>query len=49
VISSKQAWRIVVEPVVEGGRLAVRSEDLDAPFDDVIDLVRYCHPVVETG
>jgi hypothetical protein len=54
-----EAWRIVIEPAVttgagppapvQGGRLAVRSDDLDAPFDDVLDLIRYYHPVVETA
>jgi hypothetical protein len=34
---------------VEGGQLAVRSDDLDAPFDDVLDLIRFYHPVIEGG
>ncbi len=33
----------------QGGQLAVRSDDLDAPFDDVLDLIRYYHPVIEGG
>lgn len=54
-----EAWRIVVQPVValvggepvvvHGGPVSVRSDDLDAPFDDVLDLIRYYHPVIETG
>lgn len=35
--------------VAPGGRLAVRSDDLDAPFDDVLDLIRFYHAVVEGG
>jgi len=35
--------------VVEGGQLAVRSDDLDAAFDDVLDLIRFYHPVIEGG
>jgi hypothetical protein len=30
-------------------RLAVTSDQLDAPFDDVLDLIRNYHAVVETG
>lgn len=33
----------------QGGQLAVRSDDLDAPFDDVLDLIRYYHSVIEGG
>jgi hypothetical protein len=32
-----------------GAQLAVRSDDLDASFDDVLDLIRFYHPVIEGG
>jgi hypothetical protein len=46
-----ERWRLVVKP--EGGpasgtRFSVNSDDLDARFDDVLDLIRVYHPVVET-
>ena len=44
---SVELWRLVI---VAGGRSgSVDGDLLDAPFDDVLDLVRYYHPVVETG
>ncbi|HYL41035.1 MAG TPA: hypothetical protein VET90_06985, partial [Candidatus Binatus sp.] len=45
-------WALFVEPEPEGGaagRWVVYADQLDAPFDDVVDLVRYYHPVVEVG
>lgn len=47
-----EPWRIVVElqtALLGGGPVAVRSDDVDAPFDETLDLIRYDHPVVETG
>jgi hypothetical protein len=45
-----EAWRIVVEPVATfgGGVAGVRSDEIDAPFGDVLELIRYYHSVVET-
>jgi hypothetical protein len=45
-----EAWRIVVEPAltaVGGGPAGVRSDEIDAPFDDVLALIRCYHPVDE--
>lgn len=46
-------WRLVVVPVDgpygTAGGFGVDSDALDARFDDVLDLVRFYHPVVETG
>lgn len=47
-----ERWRLVFVPV--GGAAAgpapgVTSDQLDAPFDDVLDLIRSYHLVVETG
>lgn len=36
-------------PAADGGQLAVRSDELDARFDDVLDLIRFYHPVIEGG
>ncbi|HET9682384.1 MAG TPA: hypothetical protein VFP19_10125 [Candidatus Limnocylindrales bacterium] len=41
-------WRLVVVPAARSGRsgeFGVLSDALDVPFDDVLDLVRYYHPV----
>ena len=46
-----EAWQLVVVPAAHApgaGPASVRSDDHDAPFDDVLDLLRYYHPVVET-
>jgi hypothetical protein len=46
------AWRIVVEPGASAAASvppSVRSDEIDAPFDDVLDLIRFYHPVVETA
>ncbi len=49
---STELWRLVVVPAGEqpsSRSFSVDSDLLDAPFDDVLDLIRYYHPVVETG
>jgi hypothetical protein len=46
------AWRLVVEPAASAAANmppSVRSDEIDAPFDDVLDLIRFYHPVIETG
>lgn len=48
--SPAERWRLVIVPgsgPLAGQQLGVESELLDAPFDDVLDLVRLYHPVVE--
>jgi hypothetical protein len=45
-------WGLFVEPEpgnAPAGDWAVYADQLDTPFDDVVDLVRYYHPVEETG
>lgn len=47
-----ERWRLVFLPALGsglGGPYGIDSDALDAPFDDVVDLVRNYHPVVETG
>ncbi len=41
-----ERWRLVVE-TTSGTTGGVASDELDARFDDVLDLVRFYHPVVE--
>ena len=45
-----ERWRLVFAPT-KGARadagLAVTSDQLDAPFDEVLDLIRHYHPVTE--
>ncbi len=46
-----ERWRLVVVPALGTGRgrpFGITSDLLDAPFEDVLDLVRYYHPVEET-
>jgi len=45
-----ERWRLVVTPTDgpgAGGRFDVASDELGARFDDVLDLVRFYHPVIE--
>ena len=44
---SVELWRLVFAG--RGREASVDADQLDAPFDDVIDLVRFYHPVVEMG
>jgi hypothetical protein len=47
-----ERWRLVFVPFEHAASAAapgITSDELDAPFDDVLDLIRSYHPVVETG
>lgn len=47
-----ERWRLVFAParsMATDTSLAITSDQLDAPFDEVLDLIRHYHAVVETG
>jgi len=45
-----ERWRLVVEPATPARpRGTATSDELDAPFDEVLDVIRCYHPVVEAA
>ena len=46
-----ERWQLVVEAEGDGGprTASVASDELGAPFDDVLDVIRFYHPVTETA
>jgi len=45
-----ERWRLVVEPATSGQpRGTATSDELDAPFDEVLDVIRCYRPVAETS
>jgi hypothetical protein len=43
-----ERWRLAIVDI-GGQRFGVNTDELDADFDGVIDLVRFYHPVAETS